>query len=135
MKLHSRACSTKLRDGFSRAATPPTEALMKLAVNIALSLLMLGICTFLVWPSPEDRERLGDAFKVLELSYLWGFIGLLAVVHATRAWRWKYLLEPIGARLSFGRLMAVSSVGFMAILALPARLGEFVPPGVGTRAG
>lgn len=52
----------------------------------------------------------------------------LAVTHFLRAWRWEYLLRPIGARLSLRRLLAVSSVGFMAILALPMRLGEFVRP-------
>jgi uncharacterized protein (TIRG00374 family) len=49
-------------------------------------------------------------------------------VHLFRAWRWKYLLRPIGVSLSFGRLMIISTVGFMAILALPFRLGEFARP-------
>lgn len=101
---------------------------MKLAINIALSLLMLGICTFLVWPSPDELTRLENAFTVMDWNYLLGFVAFLAVVHLTRTWRWHYLLVPIGARLSFARLFAVSSVGFMAILALPARLGEFVRP-------
>lgn len=101
---------------------------MKLAVNIALSLIMLGLCTWLVWPSPEDQGRLREAFALLDLRYLAGFIVCLAIVHFTRAWRWNNLLDPIGARLSPGRLLAVSSVGFMAILALPARLGEFARP-------
>lgn len=108
---------------------------MKLAVNIALSLLMLGICTFLVWPSAAEVERLKDAFAVMEWNYLFGFIGLLAVVHLTRSWRWHYLLTPIGAKLSFWRLLAISSVGFMAILALPARLGEFVRPALVRKRG
>ena len=33
-------------------------------------------------------------------------------------------------RIPTGPLLAISSVGFMAILALPARLGEFVRPGL-----
>jgi uncharacterized protein (TIRG00374 family) len=44
-------------------------------------------------------------------------------------------LHPIGVWLSPGRLLAISSVGFMAILALPARLGEFVRPGLLRRRG
>ncbi|WP_428266126.1 lysylphosphatidylglycerol synthase transmembrane domain-containing protein [Haliangium sp.] len=101
---------------------------MKLAINIVLSLVMLAICLFLVWPAPEDQGRLGEALARLDLLYLAGFLGVLAVVHFFRSWRWNYLLAPLGVRLGAGRLLAVSSVGFMAILALPARLGEFVRP-------
>jgi uncharacterized protein (TIRG00374 family) len=53
---------------------------------------------------------------------------LLATTHFFRAWRWNNLLEPIGATLPPRKLLAISSVGFMAILALPARLGEFARP-------
>lgn len=103
---------------------------MKLAVNIALSLVMLVVCVWLVWP--DDPGRLADAFRRLEWTTFWpylaAYVGLLAVTHFCRAWRWNNLLAPIGVRLSGARLLAISSVGFMAILALPARLGEFVRP-------
>ena len=101
---------------------------MKLAVNIVLSLLMLGVCLWLVWPAPADKARLAEALSSLELRYLAGFVGLLAALHFCRAWRWRHLLAPIGVSLPPGRLLAISSVGFMAILALPARLGELVRP-------
>jgi glycosyltransferase 2 family protein len=101
---------------------------MKLAINIALSLLMLGVCLVLVWPGPDDRSRLGEALALLEWTSLAGFVVCLGVVHFFRAWRWNNLLAPLGARQPAGRLLAISSVGFMAILALPARLGEFVRP-------
>src|SRR5439155_3364540 len=55
--------------------------------------------------------------------------------HFLRAWRWRHLLQPIGVSLPAGRLLAISSVGFMAILALPVRLGEFVRPYYVVRAG
>jgi uncharacterized protein (TIRG00374 family) len=108
---------------------------MKLAINIGLSLLMLGACLFLVWPGAEERVQLGAALARLDWWYLAGFVGLLGVVHFFRAWRWNNLLAPLGARLDTGRLMAVSSVGFMAILALPARLGEFVRPALVRKKG
>jgi uncharacterized protein (TIRG00374 family) len=108
---------------------------MKLAVNIALSLLMLAVCLFLVWPAPDERAQLGQALARLDWGYLAGFVGLLGVVHFFRAWRWNNLLAPLGVRLGAGRLLAVSSVGFMAILALPARLGEFVRPALVRRRG
>jgi glycosyltransferase 2 family protein len=67
--------------------------------------------------------------------YLAGYLALLALTHFSRAWRWNYLLAPIGVKLPADRLLAISSVGFMAILALPARLGEFVRPALIRRKG
>jgi uncharacterized protein (TIRG00374 family) len=103
---------------------------MRLAVNIALSLIMLVVCVWAVWP--DDPAEVTRAFRQLDWHAFWpylaAYVGLLAVTHFCRAWRWNNLLEPIGVRLGGARLLAISSVGFMAILALPARLGEFVRP-------
>jgi hypothetical protein len=111
----------------------------RLAINIGLSLAMLVLCVWLVWPSPAHKQQIKDAWYSLELSaffpYLLAYIGLLAVTHFCRMWRWNYLLHPIGVHLTTMRLFAVSSVGFMAILALPARLGEFVRPALVRKRG
>src|SRR4029079_11245838 len=56
------------------------------------------------------------------------YLATLAVTHLFRAWRWDFLLRSAGARVPLHRLLAISSVGFMAILALPLRLGELVRP-------
>ena len=105
---------------------------MKLAINIALSLLMLALCLWLVWPNAHGRAALSETLAHLDwghfIPYLLGFYGLIAVVHVCRSWRWNYLLAPLGVRIEFGRMLAVSSAGFAAILLLPARLGEFVRP-------
>lgn len=105
---------------------------MKLAINILLSLIVLAVCVWLVWPTPQAQADLKRAMQTLRFSEFWpylaGYMGLLATTHFCRAWRWNNLLEPIGVKLPPGRLLAISSVGFMAILALPARLGEFVRP-------
>jgi uncharacterized protein (TIRG00374 family) len=46
---------------------------------------------------------------------------------ALRAWRWQYLLEPLGAA-SFGSSFRATAVGFAASSVLPARAGEFIRP-------
>ncbi|MBA3540321.1 MAG: flippase-like domain-containing protein, partial [Deltaproteobacteria bacterium] len=107
---------------------------MKLAINLTLSAAMLALCTWLVWPGAGDRHELAAAFSRLEWSsfapYLGIYIGLQVIVHFCRSVRWNNLLAPLGVRVPLGPLLAISSVGFMAILALPVRLGEFVRPGL-----
>jgi uncharacterized protein (TIRG00374 family) len=112
---------------------------MKLAINLLLSFGMLALCTWLVWPDAATRVQLANAFDALRLAdfapYLGGYVGLLVVVQLSRSLRWNYLLAPLGVRISPAPLLAISSVGFMAILALPARLGEFVRPGLMRKRG
>jgi hypothetical protein len=112
---------------------------MKLAINLLFSLGMLALCTWLVWPDAVTRQQLEATFDALKwrafAPYLAGYIGLLVIVQLTRALRWNYLLAPLGVRIPSAPLLAISSVGFMAILALPARLGEFVRPGLMRKRG
>jgi len=105
---------------------------VKLAINLGLSLIVLALCLWLVWPDGKNRAQLEAVLGAIELARFWpylaGYLGLLALTHFFRAWRWNHLLHPIGVWLPAGKLLAISSVGFMAILALPARLGELVRP-------
>lgn len=107
---------------------------MKLAINLALSFAMLGVCVWLVWPSPATRGEITLAVQALSWSTLGPalalYLGLMILSHLTRALRWNHLLAPLGVRLPNAPMLAIQSVGFMAILALPARLGEFVRPGL-----
>jgi glycosyltransferase 2 family protein len=107
---------------------------MRLAINLILSLGMLALCTWLVWPAPAARAQLQDVLAGLHLAdlapYLAAWLGLQVIVHLCRSLRWNHLLAPLGVRVPAGPLVAISSVGFMAILALPARLGELVRPGL-----
>jgi glycosyltransferase 2 family protein len=107
---------------------------MKLAINLALSFGMLVLCLWLVWPSHAIVEQLKHTWHAARWSefapYVGAYLGLLVIVHLCRSLRWNNLLAPLGVKLPTGPLLAISSVGFMAILALPARLGEFVRPGL-----
>jgi uncharacterized protein (TIRG00374 family) len=101
---------------------------VKLWINLLLSVAVGGVCVYLAWPKPEDHAVILRSLETLRWGWLFAYVGTLAVVHFFRAWRWDYLLRPSGTRLPMAKLLPVSSVGFMAILALPARLGEFVRP-------
>jgi uncharacterized protein (TIRG00374 family) len=107
---------------------------MRLAINLFLSLGMLALCTWLVWPDATERAQLHSVITAMRWGDFWpylvAFLGLQIIVHACRSLRWNHLLAPLGVKVPAGPLLAISSVGFMAILALPARLGEFVRPGL-----
>lgn len=112
---------------------------MRLAINLTLSLGMLALCTWLVWPGAEERLHLQAAISALRWADFWpylvAYLGLQVIVHLCRSLRWNHLLAPLGVKIPAGPLLAISSVGFLAILALPARLGEFVRPGLLRKGG
>ncbi len=112
---------------------------MRLAINLVLSAAMLTLFMWLVWPDHLTREKLSFAIGLLDLAtmapYLAAYVALLVIMHLCRSLRWNNLLAPLGIRVPAGPLVAISSVGFMAILALPARLGEFVRPGLMRKRG
>ncbi|HZR26203.1 MAG TPA: lysylphosphatidylglycerol synthase transmembrane domain-containing protein [Vicinamibacterales bacterium] len=58
----------------------------------------------------------------LALSLATAFINL-----AIRAYRWQYLLEPLG-RTTFASAFRATAVGFAASTVLPARAGEVIRP-------
>jgi glycosyltransferase 2 family protein len=103
------------------------SAVVKLLVKIVLSLTVGVLCVAFALHK-IDLEQTKGVLRTMPLQAALLYALSIAPVHLFRAWRWKYLLRPIGVQIPFGRLMTTSSVGFMAILALPFRLGEFVRP-------
>lgn len=103
------------------------EWLKRHRVKVGLSLL--SGCLF-VWllhianlPWLPERSTLDRA----EWWALPLYLVVWSVVHVLRAARWQLLLAPI-ATVSMRRLIAVSFVGFAAIVVLPLRSGEIVRP-------
>jgi hypothetical protein len=99
----------------------------RLFVQAFLSLLVGGVCVVYALHG-MDRHAVGQALRALAPSTIGIYLVTLAVTHLFRTLRWEYLLRALGTSLPFKRLLPISSVGFMAILALPVRLGEFVRP-------
>lgn len=71
---------------------------------------------------------LKESFRALaEADFRWVVLALavLGVSLGLRAWRWRYLLEPVKL-ISTLRLFSAMMIGFMGNMLLPARIGEFV---------
>ncbi len=94
------------------------QTLAGLAISAAaLALVLRGKHLGVIWS------------EMVHADYRWlaPYVLLLFVIHLIRTVRWGILLEPV-AKVPFWKLNAVSAVGFMALVVLPFRLGEFARP-------
>jgi uncharacterized membrane protein YbhN (UPF0104 family) len=93
------------------------------AIVVALVALAL---LFLFFRSVDLRGVIGEIVRAhpgwLGLSLASMFLNL-----AIRAWRWQYLLAPLG-HTSFASAFRATAVGFAASSVLPARAGEVIRP-------
>lgn len=100
----------------------------KRTVTVLKTVLPLAFGVFLIWysfqsASPAEREKLWENIKQADLFWVFLsiFFGLLS--HLSRAYRWEYLLGPMGYRPKFlNRFMAVM-IAYLANLGIP-RSGE-----------
>ena len=99
---------------------------LKLVLRIAVSLAISGLFVWLSLRNAPIRavaRAIADCDKTPLLIYL----VLTLFVHLVRTVRWGILLEPLG-HVGFARLNSASAVGFMLLMVLPLRLGEFARP-------
>ena len=99
----------------------------KLVVQGVLSLIVGTVCVVYAVHGMDGHAVL-VALRSLSPAAVGLYLLTLLVTHLFRTLRWEYLLRALGTSLPFRRLLPISSAGFMAILALPVRLGEFVRP-------
>lgn len=92
-------------------------------------LLGVSLSILLVYLSVRgiDFAGVAGAFGRVDRGYaLWAAL-LMGLMQVLRAYRWGVILRPL-AKVNFPALFSVSNVGFLAITALPARLGELARP-------
>lgn len=99
---------------------------MKRALQVALGLAISGGALWLTLRG-KDLAAIWVEVRAADYRYLVPYLAILLAIHLMRTVRWGILLEPV-ARVPFSRLNAVCAVGFMALVILPIRLGEFARP-------
>jgi len=72
-------------------------------------------------------QDVADGFKTIRYGYVIAVLAILLVMQALRSWRWGVILSPM-EKVDQLSLFSVTSVGFLAIIALPARIGELARP-------
>ncbi|MDP3352342.1 MAG: lysylphosphatidylglycerol synthase transmembrane domain-containing protein [Flavobacteriaceae bacterium] len=97
--------------------------------KIILTFLPIILGVFLIWfplskLSSSDFETIKNAFKTA--NYYWILLSLLLgfISHASRAYRWKFLLEPLGYKPRFFNSLLAVFAGYLVNLGIP-RAGEF----------
>jgi glycosyltransferase 2 family protein len=97
-------------------------------VKLSKTVLPLLLGVFLIWyslssASPKEREALWNNIMLADLKWIFLslFFGFLS--HASRAYRWKYLLEPLGFQPRFANSFMAVMGGYLANLGVP-RSGE-----------
>jgi uncharacterized protein (TIRG00374 family) len=91
-----------------------------LVLALVVGLLALFLHNVNLWRVVADIARAKPQWLALSLATM--FVNL-----AIRAWRWKFLLEPLGPT-TFANAFRATAVGFAATSVLPARAGEVIRP-------
>jgi uncharacterized protein (TIRG00374 family) len=68
-----------------------------------------------------------DGFKTVKYAYIVPSLVIFFIMQVLRSWRWGIILSPLG-KVDQLSLFSVTSVGFLAIVAIPARIGELARP-------
>src|SRR6476469_819259 len=91
--------------------------------------IVLLLCVALLALFLYNVDLRGVAREIVHADLEWLALSLLTMVVnlSIRAWRWQYLLEPLG-RPSFASSFRATAVGFAASTVLPARAGEVIRP-------
>jgi len=98
------------------------KRLLKLLASLAVT-LVFG------WWAFRDTRWTEQWASLRSANYLWvlPYLGILLLIHLTRTARWGALLAS-QERVRFRALNDASAIGFMMLLVLPFRLGEFARP-------
>lgn len=99
---------------------------MKRALRLAASLAVTLVCGVYAFRDTHWAEQWAS---LRAAHYLWllPYLVILGLIHVCRTLRWGRLLSGL-ERVPFRPLNDASAIGFMYLLVLPFRMGEFARP-------
>ncbi len=96
--------------------------------KILITSLPILFGVFLIWNflsklSPEDKVSIINSFKTA--NYYWVFLSLTFGIlsHLSRAYRWKFMLNPLGYNPKFPNLVMTVLISYLVNLIIP-RAGD-----------
>jgi uncharacterized protein (TIRG00374 family) len=94
--------------------------------KLAASLLVTAALTWWAFRDTDWNEQWAS-LRSAHYGWLVPYFGILLAIHVCRTVRWGFLLSGL-ERVRFRSLNEASAIGFMMLLVLPFRLGEFARP-------
>lgn len=96
-------------------------------------ILPLALGVFLIWYSiasatPEERQKTLQYITQADPKWIILSVILGIISHLSRAYRWKFLLEPLGYPIKLSNSFMAIMVGYLANLGIP-RSGEILRGG------
>jgi glycosyltransferase 2 family protein len=99
---------------------------VKRALKLVASLLVTFLFTWWAFRDTDVKSQWAS-LRSADYSYVLPYLGILTLIHICRTVRWGCLLSGL-ERVPFRPLNEASGIGFMMLLVLPFRLGEFARP-------
>lgn len=104
------------------------------AVKVLKIILPLFLGVFLIWysissSSPEERIATWNAISTANPFWVIASIVMGLVSHLSRAYRWKFLLNPMGYSIRMSNSFMAIMAGYLANLGIP-RSGEIIRAGI-----
>ncbi|WP_025664526.1 lysylphosphatidylglycerol synthase transmembrane domain-containing protein [Aquimarina megaterium] len=102
-------------------------------IKFLKTILPLALGVFLIWYSiasatPEERQKTLQYITQADPKWIILSIILGIISHLSRAYRWKFLLEPLGYPIKLSNSFMAVMVGYLANLGIP-RSGEILRGG------
>lgn len=97
-----------------------TKSIIQFIVLLGIGILLTYLALKAVWP---ERENIVDAFKKADYFWVGVSMAIALLSHFLRAFRWNYLLKPLGYSVKPANAVGAVLVGYFANYGLP-RMGE-----------
>ena len=94
--------------------------------KLIIGVLLSGVLIYLSVRGIDFRET-ADSLKSVNWVYALFSLFVILLMQALRSFRWGVILQPL-EKIDQFTLFSVTCVGFLAIAAIPARLGELARP-------
>jgi len=94
--------------------------------KVIFGILISALLVYLSVRGINLQDVLNDLNKI-QLTYVILFLFLIILMQYLRSYRWGVILQPM-EKIDQLSLFSVTSVGFLAIAAIPARIGELARP-------
>ncbi len=97
-----------------------TKSIIQFVVLLGIGILLVWLSFRSVW---TEKEKILNSFQ--NANYVWVFVSILIALlsHVLRAYRWNYLLKPLGYSTTKANALGAVLVGYFANYGLP-RMGE-----------